>query len=97
MIMVSTLPGMDSMKPGSAGVPCRGSARPSIRRRKEPVTTGGGFLAITHPWPAMLRGIWGDPERYRQTYWSKWDAATYFTADGAKLRRGRLPDPARPH
>ncbi len=88
MIMVSTLPGIDSMKPGSAGVPMPGVRAAVYTASKEPVQTGGGFLAITHPWPAMLRGIWGDPERYRQTYWSKWDAGTYFTADGAK----RAPD-----
>jgi acetyl-CoA synthetase len=84
MIMVSTLPGVDYMKPGSAGVPMPGIRAAIYTAAKEPIKSGGGFLAITHPWPAMLRGIWGDPERYRQTYWSKWDAGTYFTADGAK-------------
>ena len=84
MIMVSTLPGIDFMKPGSAGLPVPG-VRAAVRNAAgEEVPTGGGFLAITHPWPAMLRGIWGDPERYAQQYWSKWDIATYFPADGAK-------------
>ena len=45
---------------------------------------GGGYLAITRPWPAMLRGIWGDDERYVQTYWSRWGKDVYFPGDGAK-------------
>ncbi|MDP2989804.1 MAG: acetate--CoA ligase, partial [Kiritimatiellota bacterium] len=84
MIMITTLPGIDVMKTGSAGVPVPGVRTEIYNASKQTITVGGGFLAITHPWPAMLRGIWGDPERYRQTYWSKWDAETYFTADGAK-------------
>jgi acetyl-CoA synthetase len=84
MIMVSTLPGLDGMKPGSAGLPVPG-VRAAVRNAAgEDVKAGGGLLAITHPWPAMLRGIWGDPQRYEQQYWSKWDRATYFPADGAK-------------
>jgi acetyl-CoA synthetase len=84
MIMISTLPGIDFMKPGSAGLPMPGVRASIYTAAKEEVCTGGGLLAITHPWPAMLRGIWGDPERYRQEYWSKWDVNTYFPADGAK-------------
>lgn len=84
MIMISTLPGVDSMKPGTAGLPFPGVRATVYTAAKEEVETGGGLLAITHPWPAMLRGIWGDPERYKQQYWSKWDADTYFPADGAK-------------
>ena len=49
-----------------------------------PVTQGGGYLTITHPWPSMLRGIWGDPERYLDTYWSRFEGR-YFAGDGAKL------------
>ena len=45
---------------------------------------GGGLLALTRPWPAMLRGIYGDPERYVQQYWSRWTSDVYFTGDGAK-------------
>jgi acetyl-CoA synthetase len=48
------------------------------------VAVGGGYLAITRPWPAMLRGIWGDDERYVNTYWAKWNKDTYFPGDGAK-------------
>ena len=48
------------------------------------VTDGGGYLTLTRPWPAMLRGIWGDPERYRETYWSRFPGR-YFAGDGAKL------------
>ena len=84
MIMISTLPGIDFMKPGSAGPPVPGVQATVYNRDKEEIKTGGGLLAITHPWPAMLRGIWGDPERYKNTYWSKWDVSTYFPADGAK-------------
>jgi acetyl-CoA synthetase len=49
-----------------------------------PVERGGGYLTLTRPWPSMLRGIWGDPDRYRETYWSRFDGA-YFAGDGAKL------------
>jgi acetyl-CoA synthetase len=84
MIMVTTLPGIDTMKPGTAGLPMPGVRASVFNANKEEISEGGGFLAITHPWPAMLRGIWGDPERYRQQYWSKWDIGTYFTSDGAK-------------
>jgi len=49
----------------------------------EEVTAGGGFLALRRPWPSMMRGIWGDPERYRSTYWSRWGGKHYFTGDGA--------------
>ena len=82
-IMLSTLPGIDSMRPGSAGPPFPGISATLRNQAGEDIETGGGLLAITRPWPAMLRGIWGDDERYRQTYWSKWDDA-YFPADGAK-------------
>jgi len=84
MILVSTLPGIDRMKPGSAGLPVPGVRAKVYNAAKEEVQVGGGFLAVTDPWPAMLRGIWGDPDRYRLQYWSKWDEGTYFTADGAK-------------
>ncbi|MEW6355565.1 MAG: acetate--CoA ligase [Planctomycetota bacterium] len=84
MILITTLPGIDYMKPGSAGLPVPGTRAAIYNAAKEEIQTGGGLLAITYPWPAMLRGIWGDPERYVEQYWSKWDKATYFTADGAK-------------
>jgi acetyl-CoA synthetase len=84
MIMITTLPGVDTMKPGSAGLPVSGVRVEIYNASKQTIPVGGGLMAVTHPWPAMLRGIWGDPERYQQTYWSKWDTETYFTADGAK-------------
>ncbi|MDD4890793.1 MAG: acetate--CoA ligase [Phycisphaerae bacterium] len=85
MIMVTTLPGTDAMKPGAAGRPLPGLSIEVLNAAGEKVTIGGGLLAITKPWPAMLRGIWGDSERYRTQYWSKWDIGTYFAADGAKV------------
>jgi len=84
MIMISTLPGIDFMKPGSAGLPLPGVRATIYTQDKDEIQTGGGLLAITHPWPSMLRGIWGDPDRFEKTYWSKWDIGTYFPADGAK-------------
>ncbi len=84
MIMISTLPGLDAAKPGSAGLPMPGIRATVLSADKEEIEVGGGLLGITHPWPSMLRGIWGDPERYKDTYWSKWDENTYFPADGAK-------------
>lgn len=84
-IMISTLPGIDSMTPGSAGLPMPGIKTAILNADKEEITEGGGFLAITHPWPSMLRGIWGDQKRYKEQYWSKWDIGTYFPSDGAKI------------
>jgi acetyl-CoA synthetase len=84
MIMISNLPSIDYMKPGSAGLPVPGVRATIFNADKEEVETGGGLLAVTHPWPAMLRGIWGDSERFTRQYWSKWDINTYFPADGAK-------------
>jgi len=84
MIMISTLPGIDDMKPGSAGLPVPGVRAAVYDAGGGEVKSGGGYLAITYPWPAMLRGIWGDQERYEKQYWSRWDNATYFPADGAK-------------
>jgi len=84
MVMISTLPGIDSMRPGSAGLPVPGVRATIYDREKHEIETGGGLLALTDPWPSMLRGIWKDEERFKQTYWSKWDVGTYFPADGAK-------------
>ncbi len=84
MIMVTTLPGIDTMRPGTAGLPFPGVRVNVFNANKQEVKEGGGFLAITHPWPAMLRGIWGAPDRYKEQYWSKWDDETYFPSDGAK-------------
>jgi acetyl-CoA synthetase len=84
MIMISPLPGVTPLKPGSATRPFPGVKAEIRRQSGEVVEVGGGLLALTTPWPAMLRGIYGDPERFVKQYWSKWDRATYFTGDGAK-------------
>jgi acetyl-CoA synthetase len=86
MILITTLPGVDAMKPSYAGHPFPGIEACILDDQGRPIEGqgGGGYLAITKPWPAMLRGIWGDPERYQQQYWTKWDHGAYFTSDGAK-------------
>jgi acetyl-CoA synthetase len=85
-IMISPLPGVTPAKPGSATRPLPGISADVVDDDGVPVPNGGGgFLVLTEPWPAMLRGIWGDPERYRDTYWSRFDArGFYFAGDGAK-------------
>jgi acetyl-CoA synthetase len=83
-IMVSPLPGVTSTKPGSAQVPLPGISVDVVDDTGKPVGPGGGgYLVISEPWPAMLRGIWGDDERYKDTYWSRF-ADMYFAGDGAK-------------
>ncbi len=84
-IMISPLPGLTELKPGSATRPLPGIEAAVLTDKAERVDEGGGYLALTEPWPGMLRGIYGDPERFEQTYWSKWDKGTYFTGDGAKI------------
>jgi acetyl-CoA synthetase len=82
-IMITPLPGLTTMKPGSATRPFPG-IRAEIRTDTgDTVDVGGGLLALTRPWPSMLRGIYGDPERFVQQYWSQWPDV-YFTGDGAK-------------
>jgi acetyl-CoA synthetase len=85
-MMISPLPGYTSTKPGSATRPLPGIAADVVDNEGKPVPNGGGgFLVITEPWPSMLRGIWRDPERYRETYWSRFaDQGYYFAGDGAK-------------
>ncbi len=83
-IMVSPLPGATTTKPGSATFPLPGVSAEIVDEAGGPVTRGGGYLTLTRPWPAMLRGIWGDPERYQQTYWSRFPGR-YFAGDGAKV------------
>ncbi len=83
-IMIAPLPGIVPTKPGSATRPFPGINAAILDDRGERVEAGGGYLAIMHPWPAMLRGIYGDPERFVSQYWSKWDGI-YFTGDGARL------------
>jgi acetyl-CoA synthetase len=83
MILISPLPGITSLKPGSATRPLPGIMADVVDEKGETVTVGGGYLVLTKPWPAMLRGIYGDPERYREQYWSRFPGV-YFTGDGAK-------------
>jgi len=81
-MMITPLPGVTHTRPGSGCRAFPGIATALLNDAGEPVDAG--YLAITRPWPAMLRTIWGDDERYRETYWSKWDGI-YFPGDGAKL------------
>jgi acetyl-CoA synthetase len=83
-IMISPLPGLTTLKPGSATFPLPGVNAEVVDDRAQRVAVGGGYLTLTRPWPAMLRGIYGDPERYRETYWSRFPGR-YFAGDGAKL------------
>ena len=82
--MISPLPGVTTTKPGSACHAIPGVFAELVDDDGQPVSAGGGYLTITRPWPAMLRGIWGDPDRYRDTYWSRFEGR-YFAGDGAKL------------
>ena len=83
-IMISPLPGATTCKPGSATFPLPGIAADIIDDDGKPVgIPGGGYLVLTRPWPSMLRGIWGDQQRYRDTYWSRFKNL-YFAGDGAK-------------
>jgi acetyl-CoA synthetase len=83
-ILITPLPGITTCKPGSASLPFPGIKADVLTEKGETVTVGGGLLALTRPWPGMLRGIYGDPERYVRQYWSKWTPDVYFTGDGAK-------------
>ena len=85
-LMISPLPGVTATKPGSATRPLPGISADVVGNDGVPVPNGGGgFLVVTEPWPSMLRGIWGDPERYRETYWARFEAqGYYFPGDGAK-------------
>ena len=81
--MISPLPGVTTLKPGSATFPLPGIGVEVVDDEGRPVERGGGYLTLTRPWPAMLRGIWGDPQRYRETYWSTYPGR-YFAGDGVK-------------
>jgi acetyl-CoA synthetase len=87
MILISPLPGITPTKPGSATRPFPGIDAEVLDDAGRAVEEGGGYLAIKRPWPAMLKSIYGDPERYVQQYWSKWDSRTYFPGDGARRDR----------
>ena len=83
-ILITPLPGITSTKPGSATQPFPGISAEIRDAQGKRVDTGGGLLALTRPWPSMLRGIYGDPERFVQTYFSRWNDGVYFTGDGAR-------------
>ncbi|HEY8426642.1 MAG TPA: acetate--CoA ligase [Limnochordales bacterium] len=85
MILITPLPGITVTKPGSATRPFPGVKAAVLDDQGQPVPPGGGgYLAILRPWPAMLRTIWGDHQRYVDTYWSRWNRQTYYPGDGAK-------------
>ncbi len=98
-IMISALPGAVATKPGSATLPFPGIDPAVVDEDGKPVTPpNGGFLVLRKPWPGMLRGIWGDPERFKETYWSQYKN-TYFAGDGAHREKsgyfwvmGRIDD-----
>jgi acetyl-CoA synthetase len=83
-IMITPLPGVTTLKPGSATKPFPGISAEIRTERGDRVDVGGGLLALTRPWPSMLRGIYGDTERYVRQYWNKWGPDVYVTGDGAK-------------
>ena len=83
-IMIAPLPGLTTAKPGSATFPLPGIGAEVVDEQGEGVRRGGGYLTLTRPWPSMLRGIYGDPDRYRDTYWSRFPGR-YFAGDGAKV------------
>jgi acetyl-CoA synthetase len=83
-IMISPLPGVTAAKPGAAMKPLPGVSAEVFDDAGKPVPNGGGgYLVLTEPWPSMLRGIWGDDQRYKDTYWSRFEGV-YFAGDGAK-------------
>jgi acetyl-CoA synthetase len=84
-IMISPLPGVTATKPGSAMRPLPGISAKVVDDTAHEVGKGhGGYLILDKPWPSMLRGVWGEPERYQETYWSRYENV-YFAGDGAKL------------
>lgn len=85
-MMITTIPAIDAAKPGKAGKPLPGISVALLDDQGTPVETDEeGLLAVTHPWPMMLRNLYGDPERYRETYWSKWGNETYLVGDAARI------------
>jgi acetyl-CoA synthetase len=85
-IVISPLPGLTETKPGSATKPLPGFNAELLDAEAKPIPVGGGLLSLTRPWPSMLRTIWGDDQRYVDTYFSKWPGRPdlYFAGDGAK-------------
>lgn len=82
-IMIAPLPGVTTLKPGSATFPLPGISAKVLNAKGE--SASAGLLAVTEPWPSMMRGIYKDPERYKKTYWSHFDGKYYFTGDGARV------------
>ena len=82
--MITPMPGVTTTKPGSATNAIPGVVVEVVDDVGNKIERGGGYLTITEPWPAMLRGIWGDPERYKETYWSEYEGK-YFAGDGVKV------------
>ncbi len=87
-ILITPLPGLTSTKPGSATRPFPGISAAILDDDGKEVKDGGGYLAITKPWPGMLRGIWKDRKRFVETYWSKWPGI-YFPGDGARIDKDK--------
>jgi acetyl-CoA synthetase len=83
-ILITPLPGLTATKPGSVTRPFPGIRADVLDAGGRPIEVGAGYLALRGPWPARTLGIWGDDERFIQTYWSRWDRNTYFPGDGAK-------------
>jgi acetyl-CoA synthetase len=85
-IVISPLPGVTATKPGSGTIPLPGYGAALLDSTGKEIRVGGGLLALTRPWPSMLRTIWGDDDRYVQTYFTKWPSRPdlYFPGDGAK-------------
>ena len=83
-IMISTLPGVTPAKPGSAGLPLPGVSAALVDESGGDIEQGSGLLALTRPWPSMLRTLYNDPDRYVQTYFGRFGPGTYFAGDGAR-------------
>jgi acetyl-CoA synthetase len=82
--MITPLPGVTTLKPGSATFALPGIGVEVVDDHGDTVEVGGGYLTLTRPWPGMLRGVWGDPERYADTYWSRFPGR-YFAGDGCRI------------
>jgi len=83
-ILITPLPGLTTCKPGSATFPFPGVDAAILDASGKEVPVGGGYLALRQPWPGLTLGIWGDQQRYLDTYWSRWGGSAYFAGDGAK-------------
>lgn len=82
--LIAPLPGHTILKPGSASRPLPGISAEIVNDDGEPLPHGGGYVTLNRPWPSMMRGIWNDPERYQETYWSRFPGR-YFAGDGARV------------